>query len=108
MGNRDPKYAFSGEGAESIGPMWFQTKSRAGPTDSVDRPRDQARERIRRTTLLSSSAMSLHRLFLDRVARRQSPSPLHRRPQINMHSSRSGAKGTLLVCLDNTRLMVDS
>ena len=30
----------------------------------------------------SSSAMSSGRLFLDRVARQQSPSPLHRHPQI--------------------------
>ena len=37
--------------------------------------------------LFSSSAMSSGRLFLDRVARQHCPSPLHRRPQINMHFS---------------------
>jgi len=39
-----------------------------------------------------SSAMSSGRLFPDRVARQQSPSPLHRRPQINMHSSQAADK----------------
>jgi hypothetical protein len=40
----------------------------------------------------SSSAMSSDRLFLDRVARQQSPSPLHRYWQINMHSAEAQAK----------------
>jgi len=42
-----------------------------------------------------SSAMSSDRLFLDRVARQQSPSPLHRHPQINMLSSESWDKGNI-------------
>jgi len=37
--------------------------------------------------------MSSDRLFLDRVARQQSPSPLHRQPEHNMHSSGRPAKG---------------
>jgi len=45
------------------------------------RPRAQAKERAGRITLFSSSAMSSGRLFLDRVGRHQSPSPLHRRDQ---------------------------
>jgi hypothetical protein len=45
------------------------------------RPRAQVKERVGRTTLFSSSAMSSGRLFLDRVGRHQSPSPLHRRDQ---------------------------
>ena len=45
------------------------------------RPRPQVKERVGRTTLFSSSAMSSGRLFLDRVGRHQSPSPLHRRDQ---------------------------
>ena len=45
------------------------------------RPRAQVQERVGRTTLFSSSAMSSGRLFLDRVGRHQSPSPLHRREQ---------------------------
>jgi hypothetical protein len=47
----------------------------------VGRPRPQVKERVGRTTLFSSSAMSSGRLFLDRVGRHQSPSPLHRRDQ---------------------------
>jgi hypothetical protein len=72
---------------ESIGPMWSKTK----PTNqtlgtgsyrlpSVG-PAPQVKERVGRTTLFSSSAMSSGRLFLDRVGRHQSPSPLHRRDQ---------------------------
>ncbi len=53
--------------------------------------------------------MSSGRLFLDRVGRHQSPSPLHRHEQINMHSLGVQAKGdistlpgraTFLLCLD--------
>ena len=39
--------------------------------------------------------MSSGRLFLDRVARQQSPSPLPRHPQINTHSSEAQAKGDI-------------
>jgi len=39
--------------------------------------------------------MSSGRLILDRVARQQSPSPLHRHPQINMHSANTQAKGDI-------------
>jgi hypothetical protein len=56
-------------------------------------PVTQAKERVGRTTLFSSSAMSSGRLFLDRVARQHCPSPLHRHTQINMHSSDTHAKG---------------
>ena len=42
-----------------------------------------------------SFAMSSGRLFLDRVARQQSPSPLHRHMQINMHSPSNPAKGDI-------------
>ena len=44
-------------------------------------------------------SMSSGRLFLDRVARQQSPSPLHRYPQINMHSSQARAKGDVSTLL---------
>jgi hypothetical protein len=37
----------------------------------------------RETTFFSSSAMSSDRLFLDRIGRHQSPSPLHRHTQTN-------------------------
>jgi hypothetical protein len=36
--------------------------------------------------------MSSGRLFLDRVARQQSPSPLHRYRQINTHAAEAQAK----------------
>jgi hypothetical protein len=58
----------------------------------ASRPRAQAKERAGRNTLFSSSAMSSGRLFLDRVGRHQSPSPLHRHEQINTRSSQAQAK----------------
>ena len=39
--------------------------------------------------------MSSGRLILDRVARQQSPSPLHRHEQINMHSRIRGGKADI-------------
>jgi hypothetical protein len=39
------------------------------------------------------------RLFLDRVARQQSPSPLHRRPQNNTHSAELPGKGDISTLL---------
>src|ERR1035441_6331332 len=58
-------------------------------------PVTQAKERVGRTTLFSSSAMSSDRLFLDRVARQHCPSPLHRHTQINMHSTEAQGKGDI-------------
>jgi hypothetical protein len=55
------------------------------------RPRAQVKERVGRTTPFSSSAMSSGRLFLDRVGRHQSPSPLHRHGQ---HNSIARSEGT--------------
>ena len=52
----------------------------------------QVKERVGRTTLFSSSAMSSGRLFLDRVGRHQSPSPLHRRDQ---NKSIARSEGTI-------------
>jgi|HubBroStandDraft_6_1064221.scaffolds.fasta_scaffold442098_1 hypothetical protein len=61
-----------------------QTRNRTlPPPASSIRPR--AKERAGRITLFSSSAMSSGRLFLDRVGRHQSPSPLHRHTQTNTH-----------------------
>ena len=56
------------------------------------RPRPQVKERVGRTTLFSSSAMSSGRLFLDRVGRHQCPSPLHRHVQ---NKFIAGSKGTI-------------
>ena len=58
-------------------------------------PEPQAKERAGRITLFSSSAMSSDRLFLDRVGRHQSPSPLHRRPQNITHSEKQSGKGDI-------------
>ena len=55
----------------------------------------QVEERVGRTTLFSSSAMSSGRLFLDRVARQHCPSPLHRHTHINMHFSSARRKGDI-------------
>jgi hypothetical protein len=72
---------------ESIGPMWPNTKPKnqtlgTGPNRLPPvGPAPQIKERVGRTTPFSSSAMSSGRLFLDRVGRHQSPSPLHRQCQ---------------------------
>ena len=63
------------------------------------RPRAQVVERARRITLSSSSAMSSDRLFLDRVGRHQSPSPLHRHTQITMHFSQPRSKADISTLL---------
>ena len=67
----------------------------AGVPPPVGRRRGPAKGRDGRSAPCSSSAMSSGRLFLDRVARQQSPSPLHRHPHINMHSSEARAKGDI-------------
>src|SRR5450759_1063131 len=75
-----PQYAFSRHGGIYRSDV-VKTKTKSwGGTEPppAGRPRAQAKERVGRTTPFSSSAMSSDRLFLDRVARQQSPSPLHR------------------------------
>ena len=76
----------------------IKTKPRGGTVPPPDgRPRAQVKERVGRTTPFSSSAMSSGRLFLDRVARQQSPSPLHQQPQHNTHSAGDQAKGDISI-----------
>src|SRR4029453_14901102 len=71
------------------------------------RPRAQVKERVGRTTLFSSSAMSSGRLFLDRVGRHQSPSPLHRHCQDNLIARSEGTNyhrtvsSVLTVCVSS-------
>jgi hypothetical protein len=97
--------------AESIAPMEpsKQTNLGVGYRLPLVGPQAPVRERDGRCAPCSSSAMSSDRLFLDRVARQQSPSPLHRHPQTNTHFSRTRKKGdistlpgrgTFLLCLD--------
>jgi hypothetical protein len=71
------------------------------------RPRAQVKERAGRIALFSSSAMSSGRLFLDRVGRHQSPSPLHRHGQHNLIATPEGTNyhrtvnSVLTVCLSS-------
>src|SRR5437867_667730 len=85
---------------ESIAPMW-SNHSKLGPECRLPLvgPGTQSEGRDGRSAPCSSSAMSSGRLFLDRVARQQSPSPLHRHPQINTHSSQAQAKGDISTLL---------
>jgi hypothetical protein len=78
---------FRPDGDKSLGQG---TASRwSGPAQATQR-RDG-----RSTPDCPSFAMSSGRLFLDRVARQQSPSPLHRHTQINMHFPEVQAKGDI-------------
>ena len=73
--------------AESIGPMWSKPKTKPWDRDRAASRRSApspGKERAGRITSFSSSAMSSGRLFLDRVGRHQSPSPLHRHGQDNL------------------------
>jgi hypothetical protein len=63
------------------------------------RPRTRVEGRAGRITPCSSSAMSSGRLFLDQVARQQSLSPLHRRPQNNTHPEKHLGKGDISTLL---------
>ena len=87
VSSRRPSDAFS--------EAWRNLSVRCGPKTKnqtlgrnrlppAGRPRTQIKERVGRTALFSSSAMSSGRLFLDRVGRHQSPSPLHRHGQHNL------------------------
>ena len=81
---------------ESIGPMWLKKPNhqdlRMGCRLPLVGPRASVKDATEGTRLGSSSAMSSGRLFLDRVARQQSPSPLHRHAQATMHLRRASLK----------------
>ncbi len=87
------------------GPMWFQSQSQ---NQTLGRDRAASRWSApgpgKRTcredhALSHRPQMSSGRLFLDRVARQQSPSPLHRHPQINTSSSEPWGKGDISTLL---------
>ena len=95
------------------GPMWFQSQNQTLGRDRAasrwSAPSPGKRTRREDHAPSHRPQMSSGRLFLDRVARQQSPSPLHRHAQINMHSAEAQAKGdistlpakgTFLLCLD--------
>ena len=96
-----PQYAFSQAGRNLSGPMWFsksnQTpgRNRAASRRSAPGPGNGTRRKDRAPA--HRPQMSSGRLFLDRVARQQSPSPLHRHPQHNTHSSEPQAKGDVSI-----------
>jgi hypothetical protein len=66
-----------------------------GSPPPAGRPRPQACKARREDRALLIVLMSSGRLFLDRVGRHQSPSPLRRHVQINTHSSEAQAKGDI-------------
>ena len=67
----------------------------AGAASRWSAPSPSPKRDGRNFALTPSSAMSSGRLFLDRVARQQSPSPLHRRGERNIDSSDRLAKGDI-------------
>ena len=67
----------------------FQSKNPSRTPPPAD-ARSRARERAGRITLSPIVLMSSGRLFLDRVGRHQSPSPLHRRDQNNLIARSEG------------------
>jgi hypothetical protein len=77
------------------GPMWFQnqTLGRDRATSRWSAPSPGNRTRREGRALSHRPQMSSDRLFLDRVGRHQSPSPLRRRPQNIMHSAEHQSKG---------------
>jgi len=84
--------------AESIGPMWSRKNQTPGRDRAASRwsaPSPGSRTRREDRALSHRPQMSSGRLFLERVARQQSPSPLRRRWQINMLSLEAQAKGDI-------------
>ena len=81
------------------GPMGFknknQTLARHPAASRRSAPSQGQRTRREDCALSHRPQMSSGRLFLDRVARQQSPSPLHRQAEHNMHSSAARVKGDI-------------
>ena len=81
------------------GPMWFQnqnqTPGRGRAASRWSAPSPGKRTRREDHAPSHRPQMSSGRLFLDRVARQQGPSPLHRHSQINTHSQGVQAKGDI-------------
>ncbi len=78
------------------GPMWFQNQNQTPGWDRAasrwSAPSPGKRTRREDHAPSHRPQMSSGRLFLDRVARQQSPSLLHRHPQTNTHSAEAQAK----------------
>ena len=81
------------------GPMWFQNQNqtpgrdRAASRRLVPGPGKRTRRKDRAPS--HRPQMSSDRLFLDRVGRHQSPSPLHRHGKNTMHFAEHGQKGDI-------------
>ncbi len=77
------QYAFSKAWRNLSGPMWSQnqTLGRDRTASRRSAPSPGSRTRREEHALTHRPQMSSGRLFLDRVARQQSPSPLHRHAQ---------------------------
>jgi hypothetical protein len=94
-----PQYAFFKAWRNLSGPMGFQNQNQTLGRDRAASRRSAPNpgKRTRREDHAPSHRpqMSSGRLFLDRVGRHQSPSPLHRHEQINMHSSEGQAQGDI-------------
>jgi hypothetical protein len=85
-----PRYAFSRHDRifqSDVGLRSKPSQAWSGAPPPAGRPRTQARRARPEDRALPIVSMSSGRIFLDRVARQQCPSPLHRQAQINMHFS---------------------
>jgi len=86
-------------GRNLSGPMWFHNqnqtpgRSRAASRRSAPSPGSRTRREDRAPS--HRPQMSSGRLFLDRVARQQGPSPLPRQPEHNTPSTNSQAQGDI-------------
>ena len=97
------QYAFSKAWRNLSGPMGLNFKNQIqnqipGRDQTASRwsaPSPGKRTRREEHALSHRPQMSSGRLFLDRVARQQSPSLLHRQRQNNTHSSSDRAKGDI-------------
>ena len=97
------QYAFSKAWRNLSGPMGFQNQNQnqnqnLGQDHTASRwsaPSPGKRTRREEHALSHRPQMSSGRLFLDRVGRHQSPSPLRRRSQNNTHSPQPQVKGDI-------------
>jgi hypothetical protein len=89
-----PEAAFSRHGGIYRSDV-FNTSYKPGPAYRFPVGSGPGHSARRKKTRLPIVATSSGRLFLDRVGRHQSPSPLHRHPQTNMHFSQAPAKGDI-------------
>jgi hypothetical protein len=100
-----PQYAFFKAWRNLSGPMWSphknqnqrqnQTPGRGRAASRWSAPSPGSRTCREEHAPSHRPQMSSGRLILDRVARQQSPSPLHRHPQISTHPAGDRRKGDI-------------